>query len=524
MKRNSIIMGTLILSASSIFVRMIGFVFRVWLSNTMGAEAIGVYMLIMSLYNVCATLATSGISGGVSKLAAAEFGAGKEANAKRILRRALTLSITLSTAVGVALFLFAEPIAAHLLRDARTTLSLRLLAPGLPMMSVSSCLRGYFIAKRKVINPACSQVFEQLVKMAFIMAVIGLWIPRGIEYACAVVILGITIGECVCLSVSVLGYLADKRRYTKRQRADIKGVTKSLLAFAIPVSVGSYVRSGLRLVEDVLIISGLRAFSGREDAATGTYGMLRGMAMPLLTFPLSLLSAFVVTLTPEISRMNELQNKERLERTISRILQFTSMIGIFIVCVFMSFSHELGMLIYKDPQVGEMLSALSWLCPFMCVEMVVVSILQGLGEQVSSLRYNVTDCLLRVAMVYVLVPRWGVTGFLWMVVVSNLYTSVLNLRRLVKITGISLRLGEWVMKPVLAAMATSQLFRMLCNLYLFQSLPMWAVLVFGSAVSGICYLLILFSVGSLTAGDFQWVLGRLKLPGKSLPVAPEKSY
>jgi len=524
MRSQNIIVGTLILSISSIFVRMIGFVFRVWLSGAMGTEGIGVYSLIMSLYSVCATLATSGISGGVAKLAAGEFAKGNSGNARRILGRSLTLSLLLSCTVGILLFCFAGPVGQFILRDGRTVLSLKFLAPGLPMMAVSGCLRGYFIAQRKVGNPAVSQVLEQLLKMAFIMTLIGYWMPKGIEYGCAVVILGITVGELVCLFISLAGFAVERRRRSRAPRANITGVTKSLLAFAIPISIGSYIRSILRLLEDVLVISGLRAFSGEQGTATGTYGLLKGMVMPLLLFPLQLLSALVVTLTPEISRMSGLNDPKKLERAISRILQFTSVVGIFIVCVFMSFSYELGMVVYKSPEAGQMLKLLSWLCPFMCLEMVVVSILQGLGEQVSSLRYNVADCLLRIVMVYFLIPKWGVNGFLLMVAVSNLFTSVLNLRRLVRITHIPLRFGEWVAKPVLAALATCQMVRVLCNFYLFQALPIWLSLVIGVGVTGIAYIVILFSIGALAPEDFGWITHRIFSAKKTIPADPERAF
>ncbi len=518
MKKENIVLGTLLLSASSIFVRMIGFVFKVWLSNTMGPEGTGVYSLIMSLYMVCATLATSGISGGVAKLAAKEFATGQVANAKRILSRALMLSLTLSCVVGVLLFVYARQIGVYMLKDVRTVLSLQVLAPSLPFMSVAGCLRGYFIARRKMLNPALSQVVEQLLKMAFIIWIIGKFLPLGIEYGCAVVIAGITLGEVVCFLISWGGYLWEKRQSRPGAKANIRGVTRSLLGFALPVSAGSYVRSGLRLIEDVLILSGLKSFTGRQDVATGTYGILKGMVMPLLIFPLSLLSAFVVTLTPEISRMSGSGDVKKLERTISKVLQFTFIVAIFIVGVLMSFSYQLGMAIYHSEEVGQMLKMLSWLCPFMCVEMVVVSILQGLGEQVSSLRYNVSDCILRVIMVYFLVPKWGVAGFLIMVVISNLYTSVLNLYRLLKITKLPLRLNDWVFKPTLAAAAATQLVQAVCNLYLFQRLPIWLGLCVGIGGIAVVYTLVLFSVGSLAPDDFQWLTRRLRFSQKSAGV------
>lgn len=524
MKRQNIVMGTLILSASSIFVRMLGFVFRIYLSNTMGAQGMGVYTLILSLYGLCATVATSGIAGAVSKLVAEELVRGKPQNGLRILRRAVGISLLISCAVGVVMFVFAEPIGVYILKEPRTVLSLRLLAPGMPLMSVSSSLRGYFIARRKVGNPATGQVVEQFVKMAFIVGLMGYWLPKGLEYGCALVVLGITVGEVVCFLYSLGGFLWERTHERHRAKADIQGVTRKILGFAVPVSVSSYARSALRLLEDVLILSGLKKFSGKEDVATGEYGSIKGMVMPLLTFPLSLLSAFVVTLTPEISRLHTTGNKARLENTISTILRYTSIVGMFVMCVFMSFSGELGEIIYKDAQVGEMLRALSWLCPFMCVEMVTVSILQGLGEQVSSLRYSVTDSVLRIALVYVLIPYSGAKGFMLMVMISNLYTPLLNLYRLLKVTHIRLKLGDWVLKPGLAALVTGQMARLAYNYLLSPHMGMWQATIAGVALAVALFCVILFALGIVSPRDFKWIFSRLRRPGKALSAEPEKAY
>lgn len=511
MKRNNVLLGALILSISSLFARMVGFVFRIWLSNTMGAEGMGVYSLIMSLYGLSTTVATSGISAGVSKLVAEEMAFGRLANSRRILGRSVTLSLAISCAVAAVLLFCAQPLALHVLKDARCEPSLRMMALGLPFLAVSACIRSYFIAGRSTANPAAGQVIEQVFKMAFIMVLIGYGLPRGLEYGCAVVVLGISVGEVVCLLFSLGGYLLEKRRVRVTGRADIRGVTVSLLRFAVPVCAGSYIRSALRLLEDVLIVSGLQKFSGNRQEATGTYGIMRGMVMPLLTFPLTLLSSFVVTLMPEISRLNAASETRRLERTISKILQYTCIAGVLIVSVFMTFSYELGGAVYKEPQVGEMLRALSFLCPFMCLEMVVVSILQGLGEQVSSVRYGVSDCILRVAMVWALVPSTGAAGFIVMVAVSNLYTALLNLRRLLKITRLHVRWGDWVLKPALAAAAAGQSVKVLCNFYLFRHLPMWQGLAVGLAILTAAYGLVLLALGGVSGEDFQWFIDRLKL-------------
>lgn len=514
-RKENIILGTIILSASSIFVRMIGFVFRIYLSNAMGAEGIGLYSLIMSLYALCSTVATSGISIAVSKLVAEELARGNRANASRVLKRAVSLSLGISVVVSVIILLGADFIAVHILKDPRTVLSLRTMAPGMPFLSVSSSIRGYFIAERHMGNPASSQVIEQVFKMGFIMLLLPHVLPMGLEYGCALVVLGISIGEAICLGYTLLGYWWERKHTPRIGKPTVQGATRRILSIAVPISASSYVRSALRLVEDILILRGFKLFSGQSDIATGTYGVLKGMVMPLLIFPLSLLSAFVTTLTPEISRLGAQDNPRKLEHAIAMVLRYTSYIGIFIVGIFVIFSHELGVVIYKDPQAGAILKQMAFLVPFMCIEMVVVSILQGLGEQVSSMRYNVSDCFLRIALVYCLIPLQGVQGFLIMVVASNLFTSFLNLRRLLKITRIHLQWREWFFQPALATLAAGQVCRVLMQYFFSGHLALWQSLSIGLMLMTALYLIVLVGIGSLRSEDMDWIRKRLHVPSKS---------
>ncbi|MCL2034000.1 MAG: oligosaccharide flippase family protein [Oscillospiraceae bacterium] len=524
MKAPSVVAGTVLLSASSIFVRMMGFLFRIYLSNKIGAEGMGLYTLIMSLYALGATVSLSGVSMAVSKLAAEELACGRRENARHILKRALYLSLFFSLFVCAVMLLFARPISLYILKDPRCEVPLMLLAPGMPLLSLSACFRGYFIASRHVGNPAAAQVLEQVFKMGFIILLLAYWLPKGIAHACAAVVLGITFGELICFIYTVSGYLIEKKRPFPNQEVTIRGATAKILRIIIPVSISSSTRSALRLLEDVLILSGFRRYIGAGSGATEVYGLLKGMVMPLLIFPLSLLSAFVVTLTPEISRLGASNDSARLERVISRILQITCIVGIFIVVIFMSFSFEIGVIAYNDESAGRMLKQMAFLCPFMCVEMVVVSILYGLGEQSACMRYSIADCLLRIAMVAVLIPSNGVNGFIWMIVASNLFTSALHLNKLLDITKINLKINDWIVKPVIAALCAGQAVRAAYNFYLFDSLSLWQGLILGLIILTAVYVLALFSTGCISRGDFAWIKPFSRLPVKIQKNSLEIAY
>ena len=157
MKRFTFLKNAMILTVTSLLLRTVGIFFRVYLSNKIGAEGMGLYQLIISIYVLASTFATSGISTGVTRLIAEEAGRGTRRSIRRILRRAMFVSVLIGMVSAAAMVFGADWISRYWLHDTRAVPALKILSVGLPFMGISSCLRGYFIARRKV---SCSSNAE----------------------------------------------------------------------------------------------------------------------------------------------------------------------------------------------------------------------------------------------------------------------------------------------------------------------------------------------------------------------------
>lgn len=517
MSRRSILTGALILTGVSVLTRIIGMVFRVYLSNRIGAEGMGVYQLIISLYALATNFATSGINVAVSRLTAQEMAKGGHANAKRVLRRSLGLALALSLTAAAALTLLARPLGTHVLKDLRTIVPLWILAPSLPFLAMSSCYRGWMVAARKAGQAGFSQLLEQAVRIGVTMWAIGMVNISNVTMSCTMVVLGMTVGEIVCWIYMAAAVWRDKTASGKK--ADIKGVLPQILRIAVPVATGSYVRSGLRFFENVLTLDGLKRYGG--SSGTATYGVVKGMVVPLLTFPLSLLSAFVLTLMPEVSRMRTAGNTRMMERTISKVLHYTALAGVLIVVVFFTFGNELGRAVYHNGEAGRMMRMMAFLCPVMTVEVVSVGILQALDQQVQSLAYDVLDSLIRIAMVWLFVPGYGVNAFLGMMVVSNLFTSGMNLQRLLRVTKLPFDFKEWILIPSLAALAAVQAAKLIFQKLFFTGAGLWSGLSGGILLATAIYVLVLVGIGSVGLEDVRWMLDNMKKGGKTPPIEKE---
>lgn len=456
MQKGRFLKNAVIMTASALVLRTIGMFFRVWLADSIGSEGLGLYQLIFSVYMLVATFATSGISTAVTRLIAEELECGTVRSVRRILWRAVLLTLSAGALSTALVSVLANPIAVWWIKDARAATSLRILAFSLPFMGVSSCLRGYFVACRRVMTPSNAQLFEQLVRMSVIFVIVGRFAARGLEYACAAVLLGDTVAEILSCGFLYLGYLRDRRRLTEKiasRAAPPYRVTRRLLALSLPIAGGRYLTTALRTVESLLVPDSLTAFGGSRERSVSQYGMLRGMAMPVLFFLSSFLNALSTLLVPELSGALSTGGRQSTASPVNRCVHITVTMSAVIGGIFFLFGEDIGTVFYGTAEVGYYIRWLAPLIPFMYLESVVTGMLNGLDQQKYIFVYNTLDSAVRIGLILWLVPRFGMTGYLAVTYISNVLTSVLCLIRLLKTVQIPFRTVDWVICPVLCTAA-----------------------------------------------------------------------
>ncbi len=456
MRRHSVFLkNAAILTVTSLILRAVGIFFRMYMSNKIGAEGMGLYQLIVSIYVLGSTFATSGISTAVTRLVADELTRGTAISVRRILRRSLLLSLLLGVVSAAIIYGAAEPISVYWIKDARATTALRVLSLSLPSMGLSSCLRGYFIARRRVAVSSRAQLLEQAVRIGIVVFLLERFSAFGIGIACTAVMVGDTVAEWAACGCVAVGYQLDKRRLkadlADRHAPPITSVVRKLLTIAIPITAGRYLHTILRTIENILVPNSIATYSGSRERGLSQFGALKGMALPLIFFPASFLSAMATLLIPEISAANALNRHDRIHAAVEKALRITLHSSIVIGAVFTVFSREIGVLLYNSSEVGVYLRVLAPLTPIMYTESIVDGILKGLNQQNSSLKYSVTDSALRIVLIFMLVPYFGMGSFLVIMVISNLLTSFLNVHRLMKVTGMRIQWDTWILRPFLCA-------------------------------------------------------------------------
>lgn len=290
-KRRTYLHNAALLTGSGLVLRALGMGFRVVLAAYLGSEGMGLYQLILALYMVFVSFATAGVNVASARLAAQSLARGS--GMAETLRGLCITALGFGTAAMLAQSVLAGPCARYLLHDVRAETALLILAPSLPFMAVSGAVRGCFLAARRVQPNITAQLIEQLVRMAVAAAGLRVLAQWGAGYGCAAVLLGNTVSESVSCGI-MLAFAARTSEFAPRPGAPLHPYTrKELYDILWPVEGSRLLASALQAAESSLIPYTLAIYTGSRAEAVAQYGSLKGMALPLLFFPFSVLGGAV---------------------------------------------------------------------------------------------------------------------------------------------------------------------------------------------------------------------------------------
>ena len=347
------------------------------------------------------------------------------------MKLCLRYALCLGLGAGVLLYALSGPVAALGLDEPQLEPCLRVLAFSLPCLAASSCLNGLFSAQRQAGRMAVIQVLEFSFHMALTFCALAVFSPATPARACLLLVC------CSCLSDLFSAAMAALFYHRERPGRDKTPLflVGDLLRIAVPDAVGSWVRSGLVSAKHILIPKGLRRCGASAEGALATYGVIQGMVMPVLGFPSALLGTVSGLLVPEIAESHARGQTARLFSIMQRVLHLTLLFSFFSSALLLVYGGELGRLLYKSAEAETYIRLLSPLVPLMYLDTAVDGMLKGMGLQTASMRINILDAAISLMLVWQLIPRVGIGGYLFTIYVSETLNFLLSFRRLRKQAG-----------------------------------------------------------------------------------------
>ncbi|MBQ3235822.1 MAG: polysaccharide biosynthesis protein [Clostridia bacterium] len=291
MKNKGIIKGAILLSLGGIITKLLGAVYRIPLTNLLGAEGIGLYQMVFPLYSALLTFSSTGAPGGISKLIA------EGNNAKITLKSSLKVFASIGLALSLFMAVFSNQIAT-LQGNASAGVCYSLLSPSVFLVSVISCFRGYYQGFSDMKPTAVSQICEQGVKLTVGLLLCFAFRGNAVLSA-SLAVLAVTISEGITLIYFMVKAKAVRLLLdVKVQTSDLRPIFKTV----IPMMAVTLIIPIVRTVDSFLIINLLKTYLSN---ATELYGLLTGAVESLISMPISVCYALAITSIPVISRLKK---------------------------------------------------------------------------------------------------------------------------------------------------------------------------------------------------------------------------
>ncbi len=451
-KNRTFIKGTLILTLTGLLSRVIGFFYRIYLSRLFGEEGMGIYQLLSPVLALSFSLCAAGIQTAISKYVAASVAKGNRKDSYRYLFTGLFLSLLLSVPCTLLLLMFSDFVAVHFLLEARTASMLRIIALSIPAGAVHSCINGYYYGIKKTMLPSSTQLMEQFMRFFCVLAADFLARRSHTVPHINAAVVGLVVGECAAVLISLLAiyfrfyreeaggksiYKDTGKHALPMPNAGAFGISrfhavKDLLVLAFPLTVSRIVVNLLQSVEAVAIPSRLCRYGYDSVTALSVYGVLTGMALPLLFFPNALTGSMSLLLLPMVSEADAKGNTDSVKNTTLKTIYSCLLLGAACTLFFFLFGPYLGRFLFRSELAGRYIRSLSLLCPFLYLCTTLSGILHGLGKAVSVFFVNVFSLSLRLLFVFFLIPAFGIDSYILSMVLSQLLSAVFYLFLLYK--------------------------------------------------------------------------------------------
>ena len=477
--KESFMKGILVLMFSQVLIKLLGLVYKLYLTNKEGFGDAGnaIYNSGYQIYALLLTISSVGVPNAISKLISEKVAIGDNKGAYRIFKISL-ITFGIIGAIGTSILFFgARYIANDLLMIPEAELTLVALSPSVFFVTIASVFRGYFNAREKISVTAKSQTLEQVFKTVLTVMVVEI-----IAIASRLNTTLMAAGANLATTLSVLlsfGYLfiyykmyrkdigTDIKNSVNYKKESIKSTIKKILWVSIPISLSAITSSLNKNIDSFTVVRLLSEFMSEAEAKI-QYGILSGKVDTLITLPLSFNVAFATALVPAISSSIAKNDRETVNKRISFSLLLTILIGM--PCTF-------GMIVFADPIIrllfpnatdGALLLQISALAIiFTLLIQTCNGALQGLGRVYVPAIAGIVGLIIKFILNIVLIriPSIGINGAAISSTIYHIFALAIVLYILMKTIKIKFSINKYIVKPIVATLAMC-----VCSYYIYTIL------------------------------------------------------
>lgn len=451
-----------ILGVAGIIVRILGFAYRLPLTNMIGDEGNGIYSAGYYLYNFFLVMSSAGLPVAISKIISENLTLKRYKNARKTFKVAMAVAGTLGFICTLVMAIFAAQFCG-LIESPRSYYSILTLAPTVFVVSIMSVYRGYFQGFSTTVPTAVSQIIEQIFNAFFSVYLAWVLLGYGVEFGAAGGTAGTGIGALSALIYLALIYL--KKRKAIYADFDYVGedektdsfwqITFLIIRTALPIIAGTAIFSMTNLIDMQMVNSRLAASGAFTSVEIEElYGQLTGKYVTITTMPVSISTALATAVIPGIAANMLKKDFDALHSKIGTTLRLTMIISIPAAVGIGFLSKQILEMLYPNyPEGGVLLQVGALSVIFLALSQIATGILQGIGKIHIPAINAFIGSVVKIPINYVLIsiPEINVSGAVVSTTVCYIIASALNLYALYKATGFKFDFKGVLIKPTLAS-------------------------------------------------------------------------
>ena len=429
--------GVLVLSLSTVIVKIIGLAVKIPMLATLGAEGMGYFNSAYEIYALLCVISTAGLPVALSMLVSAGREKGDAVAVRRAYRSALALFLVLG-ALGSGIMLIFSGQIAELVGNSEAQLCIVAISPALFFICFSSAVRGYFQGLENMMPTAVSQLIEAIGKLLFGVGfgVVALRMGAELPFAAAMSVLGLTLGIFISSIYLFIVKTAKRTEYysVRVARSEREGIIGTLLKIAVPITLSSAILSFCRIIDMALILRRLQSAGMSAADANGIYGSYTTLAVPVFALVPSLITPISLSLVPRLSSAIAAGDTQGQAEVADRAQRLT---------VLLAMPASMGITLYSKPILSLLFSgqeeAVDIASPLLAVLGASVlfsglitttnAILQSYRQTVKPILSMVVGSAVKIALAYILIgiPEVGVYGAPISTLICNITVTVINL-------------------------------------------------------------------------------------------------
>ena len=447
-----------IVTVFSCVERTLGFIYRIYLSRTLGAEGVGIYQITLSVVGLLMTITASGIPITVSRIMIKHESQKHPNLIYKTVSAGIILALIISIPLVLVLFL-CPSIANFIFADKRCYGVLKIILPGVIITSVYAVIRGFFWGKKKFFTYSLIELLEEVVML--ILGVILVNNMVNIEDGVDKAGIAVLISYIFSFITAILLFFVNGGKLSS-PISELKPLVVSSSPITLMRTATSLINTLIAIIlPQRLILHGLSS-----SLAMARYGELSGMSIPLIYIPSTLIGSIALVLVPELSKNFYSNNMITLRRNIEEAVKCSVFISCMIIPVFLSMGKEIGIMMYDNKNAGIYVQNSCLIMFPMSITMITTSMLNSLNLERKTLLYYMIGALFLLFSIYFLPKYFSVYSLIIGLMASYLTTAICNLTLLKKTCKTPPRYKIFILTSVLFLIPSTLLGYLLKNIML----------------------------------------------------------